>query len=118
MTPEPNRRASNRGTCPPRRLNPYQGVPMPVPLDGWNLRAADIFRAAPLAAHLSRNARWLQARPRTSEDIEATLFPEYTLGGMDHDEVRAQLNCALFDAGYEPDDEASSNPTWFWTEGN
>ncbi|WP_243295103.1 hypothetical protein [Geothrix mesophila] len=118
MTTEPNRRAPNRGTCRPRRTNPYQGVPMPVPLDGWNLRAADIFRAAPLASLLSRNARWLQARPRTSEVIEATLFPEYTLGGMDHDEVRAQLNCALFDAGYEPDDEASSNPTWFWTEGN
>jgi len=118
MTPEPTRRNPNRGSRRPRRPNPYQGVPMPVPLDGWNLRAADIFRAAPLASHLSRNAQWLQARPRTSEDIEATLFPEYTLGGMDHEEVRAQLNSALFDAGYEPDDEASSNPTWFWTEGN
>ena len=87
-------------------------------LDGWKLRAADIFRAAPLASHLSKNARWLQARPRTSEDIETALFPEYALGGMDHYEVRTQMNFALFDAGYDPDDEASSNPTWFWTEGD
>lgn len=99
-----------------RRTNPFQGTPLPIPLEGWNLRAPDIFRARPLNDHLERNAGWLQARPRTSNQIEAALFPEYSLSGMSSSEVRMILNEALWDAGYKPDFE-EENPTWTWTDG-
>jgi hypothetical protein len=97
--------------------NPFPGVSMPLPLEGWNLRATDIFRECPLARHLGSNAGWLQARPRTSDAIEAALFPAYALCGMEHDEVRSLLNRALWDVGYNPDDEETDNPTWTWTKG-
>jgi len=106
-----------RRHLPPRRPNPFAGAPMPRPLDGWNLRAADIFKERPLASHLGMNAGWLQARSRTSDEIEGTLFPDYSLGGMEHDEVRDQLNHALFDAGYDPSEDETDNPTWSWNEG-
>lgn len=115
----PNRRPVSRHPLPPSRGgNPFQGIPMPIPVEGWNLRASEIFRERPLSSHLERNAGWLQGRSRTSDAIEAALFPEYSLGGMEHEEVRSALNCALYDAGYTPSSEDTGNPTWTWTEGN
>ncbi|BDU74905.1 hypothetical protein [Mesoterricola silvestris] len=99
-----------------RRQNPFQNVPIPVPIEGWNLRAADIFRERPLADHLERNRAWLQARPRTSNQIEDALFPSFALGGMESREVRSLLNRALWDAGFTPSHE-DANPTWTWTDG-
>lgn len=118
-SPAPNRRdAVRRPTLSARGTNPFRAVPMPIPLEGWGLRAVDIFQARPLAHRLDMNVEWLQARPRTSDEIEAALFPEYSLCGMEHDEVRSLLNFALWDAGYVPDREDADNPTWIWTEGN
>lgn len=118
-TPSFNRRdAVRRPSLPARGTNPFRAVPMPIPLEGWGLRAVDIFQARSLAHRLDMNAGWLQARPRTSDEIEAALFPEYSLGGMDHDEVRELMNHGIFDAGYTPDWEDSDNPTWTWNEGN
>ena len=109
----------NRRILPSRRsTNPFQGAPAPIPLIGWDLRAPDIFRERPLATQLDNNAEWLQARPRTSNAIEAALFPEYALCGMEHEEVRSLLNRALWDAGYVPSSTDTDNPTWTWTEGN
>jgi len=99
-----------------RSSNPFQGAPLPVPLDGWNLRAPDIFRQRPLADHLERNRGWLEARPRTSNQIDDALFQPYALAGMHFSEVRLLLNHALWDAGYKPSNE-SENPTWTWTDG-
>lgn len=118
MTTEPTRRDPIRQPLPPRRMNPFQGASAPIPVTGWNLRAPDLFRERPLAEHLDRNAGWLQARPRTSNAIEAALFPEYRLCGMEHEEVRTLMNAALWNAGYAPDSEDTDNPTWTWTEGN
>ncbi len=101
-----------------RGTNPFQAVPMPVPLWECGLRASEIFRERPLALHLKRNTGWLQALPRTSNQIEAALFPGYALGGMQPEEVRSQLNRALWDAGYTPSSDYASNPTWTWMEGN
>jgi hypothetical protein len=115
MTTRPSFNHASQNAFPGK--NPFQAAPMPVPLEGWNLRAPDIFRERPLADHLGRNAGWLQARPRTSNQIEDALFPSYSLGGMQREEVRAQLNRALWDAGYTPNCE-DENPTWTWTEGN
>lgn len=111
MTSTPTPTPGSRGS------NPFQSVPMPIPLKGWNLRAADIFREGPLADRLERNAGWLQARPRTSNQIQDALFPSFDLGGMQSGEVRALLNRALWDAGFTPDHE-DANPTWTWTDGN
>lgn len=108
--------AANQRAFPGR--NPFQTDPMPIPLEGWELRAPDIFRERPLASHLDQNAGWLQARLRTSNQIEAALFPNYSLGGMQPEEVRSLLNHALWDAGYTPSSEWERNPTWTWTEGN
>jgi hypothetical protein len=69
-----------------------------------------------MARHLERNAEWLRARPRYSDDIEAALYPDYSLGGMEHDVVRQLLNAALWNAGYSPDDTMSDNPKWSWSE--
>ena len=119
MTSDLNSRDPFSRPVPARRsTNPYQGLSAPIPLEGWNLRASDIFRERPLATHLNRNAGWLQARPRTSDAIEAALFPEYALGGMEHEEVRSLMNRALWDAGYVPSNKDSDNPTWTWTAGN
>ncbi len=112
MTTSPSSRSNFRG------MNPFECTPMPIPLGEWGLRAPDIFRERPLARHLNRNDGWLQAVPRTSDQIEAALFPEYALGGMLSDEVRSLLNHALWDAGYTPSREGERNPTWTWTEGN
>lgn len=98
--------------------NPFQGAPAPIPYTGWDLRAPDLFCKHPLAAHLDRNAGWLRARPRTANAIEAALFPQYSLSGMDSEEVRSLLNRALWDAGYVPSSTDTGNPTWSWTEGN
>lgn len=117
MTPEQPFRDPNRRPLPPICQNPFQGAPAPIPASGWNLRAPDLFRRRSLTDHLDRNTGWLQARPRTSNAIEAALFPEYSLSGMEPEEVRALLNAALWDAGYVPDDTDTRNPTWTWTEG-
>ncbi len=114
MKPESARRRNRH----PHFENPFPGLPMPIPLEGWNLRATDIFRERPLAARLDLNAKWLQLRPRTSNAIEYCLFPEYSLCGMEHSEVRHLMNRALWDAGYVPDREDTDNPTWTWTAGN
>jgi hypothetical protein len=100
-----------------RTTNPFQTTPLPIPLDGWNLRASDIFRERPLSDHLGRNTGWLQARPRTSSQIEMALFPSFSLDGMQSDEVRSLLNRALWDAGYTPNC-TGANPSWTWAEGN
>jgi hypothetical protein len=118
MTTDLNRRDPLRRPHPSRhKLNPFQDAPAPIPLSGWNLRAPDIFGERSLAANLERNAGWLQARPRTSNAIEAALFPEYALCGMAHEEVRSLMNAALWDAGYVPSSTGTGNPTWSWTEG-
>lgn len=101
-----------------RGRNPFCDIPVPHPVDGWGRCASDLFRGRPLASCLERNAAWLQARTRTSDEIEAALFPEYSLGGMTHDEVRSLMNRALWDAGYTPSSEHTNNPTWTWMEGN
>ena len=109
---------TDRSSLPVQRgENPFRGVPMPIPLDGYNLRASEIFRDRPLAARLCMNAEWLQARSRTSDEIEAALFPDYSLTGMDQNEVRSQLNHAIYAAGFAPSDREGDNPTWTWTEG-
>ena len=54
----------------------------------------------------------------TSNAIEAALFPEYSLCGMERKEVGSMLNRALWDAGYVPSSTDTDNPTWTWTEGN
>lgn len=95
--------------------NPFQPVPVPIPLTGWDLHAPEIFQPDALARHLERNRRWLQARPRSANQVESALFPSYSLGGMERDEVRANLNAALYDAGYRPSDTCA-NPTWSWSE--
>jgi len=119
MTIIPNRRDPIRRALPSRRsMNPFQGASAPIAITGWDLRAPDIFRARPLAAHLECNAGWLQARPRTSNAIEAALFPEYSLCGMEREEVRSLMNAALWDAGYVPSSTDTTNPTWNWNEGN
>jgi len=92
--------------------NPFRPVPMPVPLKGWDLQAPDIFQERALAKQLALNEKWLQARPRTSNQIEAAIYPQYCLNGMERAEVRAQLNRALWDAGYSPSDTDTDNPTW------
>lgn len=115
MTTSPTFNPDSRSAFPSR--NPFQGSPMPIPLEGWDLRAPNIFRDRPLADHLNLNAGWLQVRARTSNQVEAALFPSFTLGGMQSDEVRAQLNRSLWDAGYKPSNEGV-NPTWSWAEGN
>jgi len=109
--PEPDNRRAARTT------NPFQPTPLPVPLDGWNLRASDIFRARALSDQLEKNMGWLQARPRTSNQIEMALFPSFSLDGMQSDEVRSLLNRALWDAGYTPSC-TDANPSWTWAEGN
>lgn len=96
--------------------NPFQTAPLPIPLTGWNLQAPEVFRPDALARHLDRNQDWLQARPRSSNRIDTSLFPSYALGGMEREEVRASLNAALWDAGYRPSDH-SDNPTWSWDAG-
>lgn len=98
--------------------NPFQRIPLPVPVEGWDLRAPDIFRPKPLASQIERNAGWLQARHRTTSQIQSALFPQFSLCGMQADEVRSLLNCALWDAGYAPSRSDDSNPTWTWNEGN
>ena len=100
-----------------RGSNPFKSVPMPFAFGGFGLSASQIFREHSLASHLDRNADWLQGRPRTSNDIEAALYPEYTLSGMEHDEVRSALNRALWDAEYTPSNPKSDNPAWYWLEG-
>ena len=101
-----------------RGRNPFSSIPVPIPVDGWGLRALDIFRERPLASHLNRNAGWLQAFPRTSDEIEAALFPEYSLGGMQHKEVRSLLNRGIWDLGYAPSNDYSDNPTWTMPKGD
>jgi len=100
---------------PRRRVNPFKKVPVPIPLQGRNLRAADIFKEGVLDAHLERNAEWIQGRPRTTTQIDGALFPDYSLEGMHREEVLSLLNHALYEAGFTPDDE-SSNPTWTFTQ--
>ena len=99
---------------PHRKSNPFQAAPLPIPLEGFGLRAPDVFRERPLAAHISKNAAWLQARPRTSDAIHTALFPDYSLNGMEPEEIRVLLNRALWDAGYKSDNQDSDNPTWRW----
>lgn len=101
-----------------RGENPFQKAPLPIPAIGYDLRASDLFRERSLEAHLHRNAEWLQARPRTSEAIEAALFPHYSLDGVEPEDVRTLLNHALWDAGYAPSRASSDNPTWTWVEGH
>jgi len=66
--------------------------------------------------HLDLNAEWLQAHPRSSNAIESALLPEYSLSGMEHEDVRSLMNAALWDAGYVPDQEDTDNPHWHWIE--
>lgn len=99
-----------------RSSNPFEAIPIPIPMDGFGLTAPEIFREKRLASHLDRNASWLQAHPRTSNAIEAALYPEYSLCGMEPEEVRQLLNRALWDAGYTPSNQGK-NPVWTWTEG-
>jgi hypothetical protein len=114
MTDRPT--LASRPAFPDR--NPFKAAPLPVPLEGRDLRASDIFRERPLAAHLECNSGWLQTRPRTSKQIAVALFPDFILGGMEPEDVRSLLNRALWDAGYTPSSVGSDNPTWTWTEGN
>jgi len=111
-TPSPN---PHEPIPPRRRVNPFKKIPVPVPLLGRNLRAADIFKDGVLDDRLERNAEWIQDRPRTTTQIEAALFPDYSLDGMEPDEVLSLLNHALWEAGFAPDDE-TRNPTWTFTQ--
>lgn len=101
-----------------RTKTQHQGIPMPVTLESSNLRAADVFEEDALASHLDRNAGWLQARPRTSNQIEEAIFHAHVHGAMELEAARLLLNWALWDAEYSPDDSDSSNPTWLWLEGS
>jgi len=114
-----NRNAQSLCRRKHRPDNPYQKAPVPIPLDGFGLRASEIFNEYTLANHLGKNAEWLQHAPRTSEQIEVALFHEYSLAGMEPEEVRQNLNHAIFDAGYHPVncDSSEDNPTWLWLEG-
>jgi len=100
-----------------RGENPFPAVPTPLPCLEDDLRAVDIFTDGLVHERIRVNAEWLQYSPRSSSQIDAALFPYYSLRGMDPDEVRILLNRALWDAGYEPSD-TGQNPVWSWTEGN
>lgn len=107
--------AHRRAHAMPKTGNPFTGIPLPNPVERGQ-RASDIFKARLLVQQLNRNVGWLQALPRTSEEVEEALFPDYVLAGMRPEDVRSNLNAALWDAGYTPDREDSDNPTWTWEE--
>lgn len=112
-----SRTASLRPTLSsPQARNPFASIPLPRPVERGQ-RASDLFKPRPLDRHLERNAGWLQALPRTSDEIEEALFPEFLLGGMRPEDVRSNLNAALWDKGYTPDREEGDNPTWTWHQG-
>lgn len=115
-TETPNRNTSRIRFSKREGVNPFTGIPIPIAMESFGLRAADAFEPRRLARHLEKNSDWLQFRPRSSNEIESALIPEYSLGGMQESEVRQLLNHALWEAGYTPDEDCR-NPLWTWTDG-
>lgn len=91
--------------------NPYKIIPVPLPLYGWRLSAPDIFIIEVLSERIHINRGWLAAQPRTTRQVDSALFPDYEMGGMTRAEVFEQLNAALWEAGFRPD-QVKENAEW------
>jgi hypothetical protein len=91
--------------------NPFRAIPMPLPLRGLHLTAPEVFTINVLLERIRINRKWLVAQPRTTRQIDAALFPHYEMAGMTRAEVFQQLNAALWEAGFRPD-EVREDATW------
>lgn len=91
--------------------NPYNPGPVPRPLRRTDLTAPDIFTIEVLSERIGINRSWLAAQPRTTRQIDSALFPHYEMAGMTRAEVFEQLNAALWEAGFRPD-QVKENAGW------
>jgi len=63
------------------------------------------------------HARWLQASPRTSQELLEVMDLPVAYPWAEDDSWVQRLSLALWDAGYTPHPADGWNPHWYWLEG-
>ena len=80
--------------------------PMPIPCDPTEempiLQGRELFTKEVIARVLEANKAWLQETPRTSLEVFVHIFHRCHTGDMSIEEVRSEIEIALFLAGYLP----------------
>ncbi len=61
---------------------------------------------------LEDNAAWLQERARSTEDILKAIFPDWQVYPEDRSLWVREFETFLFESGYIPDTQESTNPRW------